>query len=202
MHKEFGIELISTADSHYPNRDAWKDRELYKRLGWLGKGRPEWLSMALPIDVAEVGYELYPKNGDEMWQSYKHYSQLVGASYDDKLIASSIERTYDIAHNRIESFTPDNTVRLPEFVVPTGFTADAALAKLAIQGLKDRDLLDNEYINRLRHEVDVIPVLWQHMYLVSRKWTLSNISFCFLDFLGKMRKIIQILIMMCLTQWS
>jgi DNA polymerase-3 subunit alpha len=34
MHKEFGIDLISTADSHYPNKDAWKDRELYKRLGF------------------------------------------------------------------------------------------------------------------------------------------------------------------------
>ena len=169
MHKEFGIELISTADSHYPNRDAWKDRELYKRLGWLGKGRPDWLSMELPIGVAEVGYELYPKNGDEMWQSYKHYSQLVGASYDDKLIASSIERTYDIAHNRIESFTPDNTVRLPEFVVPAGFTADAALAKLAIQGLKDRDLLDNEYISRLRHEVDVIAERGFSKYFLTMK---------------------------------
>ena len=37
MHEEFGIELISTADSHYPSPEAWKDRELYKRLGWLGK---------------------------------------------------------------------------------------------------------------------------------------------------------------------
>ena len=32
--KEFGVGLISTADSHYPNPDAWKDRELYKR-SWL-----------------------------------------------------------------------------------------------------------------------------------------------------------------------
>ena len=36
MHYEFGIELISTADSHYYSPDAWKDRELYKRLGSLG----------------------------------------------------------------------------------------------------------------------------------------------------------------------
>ena len=35
MHKEFGIKLISTADSHYPSQEAWKDRELYKRLGFL-----------------------------------------------------------------------------------------------------------------------------------------------------------------------
>ena len=38
---EYDVKLISTADSHYPNRDAWKDRELYKRLGWLGKGIPK-----------------------------------------------------------------------------------------------------------------------------------------------------------------
>jgi len=169
MHKEFGIELISTADSHYPNKDAWKDRELYKRLGWLGKGRPDWLNMELPIDVDEVGYELYPKNGDEMWQSYKYYSEKVGVSYDDKLIASSIERTHDIAHNRIEKFMPDNTVRLPEFVVPSGFTADAALTKLTIQGLKDKNLLDKEYVDRLRHEVDVIAERGFSKYFLTMK---------------------------------
>ena len=68
MHEEYGIRLISTADSHYPNKDAWKDRELYKRLGWLGKGRPQWADETeLPENVDEIGYELYPKNGDEMW---------------------------------------------------------------------------------------------------------------------------------------
>ena len=36
---ELDIQLVSTADSHYPRRDAWKDRELYKRLGWLGQER-------------------------------------------------------------------------------------------------------------------------------------------------------------------
>ena len=69
MHHEGGIQLISTADSHYPGPDAWKDRELYKRLGWLGRGKPEWLSMELPDGVEEIGYELYPKNGDQMWES-------------------------------------------------------------------------------------------------------------------------------------
>ena len=73
--KEFGVELISTADSHYPNPTAWKDRELYTRLGWLGKGGlPEYMKSDLPDGVEEVGYELYPKNGDQMWESYKRYS--------------------------------------------------------------------------------------------------------------------------------
>jgi DNA polymerase-3 subunit alpha len=62
--REFDVKLISTADSHYPNPDAWKDRELYKRIGWLGKGGlPEYMSEELPSGVEEIGYELYPKNG-------------------------------------------------------------------------------------------------------------------------------------------
>ena len=72
------------------------------------------------MDVEEIGYELYQKNGDQMWESYKKYSSQAGVEYDDALIRQSIERTYDIAHNRIEKFMPDNTVRLPDFVVPVG----------------------------------------------------------------------------------
>jgi DNA polymerase-3 subunit alpha len=50
--EEYNVQMISTADSHYPNPDAWRDRELYKRLGWLGKGRPSWGGDGeLPVDV-------------------------------------------------------------------------------------------------------------------------------------------------------
>ena len=55
---EYNLKLVSTADSHYPNQDAWKDRELYKRLGWIGKGKPEWLDMNLPTSVQEMEYEI------------------------------------------------------------------------------------------------------------------------------------------------
>ena len=75
------FELISTADSHYPNRTAWKDRELYKRLGWLSKGMPKWAkNTELPQGVEEIGYELFPKNGDQMWEAYKEYSQKAGVN--------------------------------------------------------------------------------------------------------------------------
>ena len=99
MHEEFGISLISTADSHYPNSTAWKDRELYKRLGWIGRSsRPDWMTEELPASVDEIGYELYPKNGDQMWESYKNYSKEVGVEYDDDMILKSIANTYWIAH--------------------------------------------------------------------------------------------------------
>jgi len=157
--KEFDVTLISTVDSHYPNREAWKDRELYKRLGWLGKGTPAWAedNTELPRGVEEIGYELYPKNGNEIWESYKQYSENLGMEYDDDLVMNSITETHNIAFNRIETFVPDTTVRLPDFVVPAGFTDAEALVNYALEGLRERGLHENEeYTTRLQQELDVI----------------------------------------------
>jgi len=158
MHEEFGIELISTADSHYPNPDAWKDRELYKRLGWLGKSnKPKWLKSELPASVEEMGMELYPKNGDQMWESYKNFSEECGVEYDDSLVHDSIVRTHWIAHELVEDFMPDDTVRFPEFIVPEGEEATQVLTKECISGLRKFSLHeDKEYVERLKHEIHVI----------------------------------------------
>jgi len=132
MHKEFGIPLVSTADSHYPTPQAWKDRELYSRLGWLGRPKPEWMK-EMPGALEDLEYELYPKNGDQMWQDYLKYSQ--GYNYDNETILKSIEETHTIAMDRIEEFMPDTTVRLPDFVVPAGYSENEYLEKLSLDGL-------------------------------------------------------------------
>ena len=168
MSEEFGIGLVSTADSHYPNPDAWKDRELYRRLGWLGKSTPKWGSSELPAGIEEIGYELYPKNGDQMWDSYKHYGK--DHEYDNQLVLNSIEESYTIAHERIESFFPDNTVRLPSFVVPAGFTADSALTNYALVGLRMRNLYKkSDYRARLEHELEVIADRGFSKYFLTMK---------------------------------
>lgn len=157
MHEEFGISLISTSDSHYPNPDAWKDRELYKRLGWLGKSKPAYETNELPEGVEEIGYELYPRNGDQMWEAYKKYSAECGHTYDDDLVMESITNTHKIAHERIADFLPDTEVRLPDFVIPAGETADSALEKFCMEGLRLKNLHTNEeYTERLRQELSVI----------------------------------------------
>ena len=170
--EEFGVTLISTADSHYPNDDAWKDRELYKRLGWLGKGTPAWAedNTELPAGVEEIGYELYPKNGNQMWDSYKYYSKTCGVEYDDQLVMDSITETHNIAFNRIEDFTPDTTVKLPDFVVPAGFTDAEALVNYALEGLRQRGLHENEeYTARLQMELDVIEDRGFSKYFLTMK---------------------------------
>ena len=170
MHHEFGIELISTADSHYYDPDAWKDRELYKRLGWLGRGKPDYLSDELPTSVEEVGYELYPKNGDQMWESYQRYAEGAKTEYNDKLVRDSIERTYNIAHDRIEAFLPDNKVRLPNFVVPEGSTAGQTLAALCVEGARTLGLGENkEYTQRLEYEVAIIESRGFSKYFLTMK---------------------------------
>ena len=170
MKEEFGIQLISTADSHYPTQQAWKDRELYKRLGWLGKGSPEWLSSELPVDVDEVGYELFPKNGQQMWEAYKHYSEKAGVTYDDDLVMESITLTDKIANERIEKFLPDTTVRLPEFVVPPGKTATQTLTALCLEGIRGMGLGENqEYLTRLKEELVVIDDRGFSKYFLTMK---------------------------------
>ena len=171
MHEEFGIDLISTADSHYPSPDAWKDRELYKRLGWLGgKNKPGYMKEELPASVEEIGYELYPKNGDQMWESYKKYAEKCGVEYDDAIIFDSLTATHWIAHELIEDFMPDATVRLPGFLVPEGACAKETLVGEAVNGLRRVSLQDNkEYVDRLKHELTVINERGFSKYFLTMK---------------------------------
>ena len=105
-----------------------------------------------------------------MWKSYKEYSEACGFQYDDELVLRSIEETHRIAHERIESFLPDNTVRLPEFVVPAGFTATQALVNYALEGLKDKGFHKNQkYIQRLREELNVIDDRGFSKYFLTMK---------------------------------
>ena len=151
-----GLQLVSTADSHYPNPDAWKDREIYKRLGWLNN-KAEYDIGDLPQTRDDLKSELYPKNGDQMWASYQKYSKACGFDYDDEVVLRSLQNTYVIAHERIESFYPDNSPRLPDFVVPEGKNAVQALTELCLKGLKQFGLdKKSEYVNRLKEELLVI----------------------------------------------
>jgi len=168
---EFDLELLSTVDCHYPTPDSWKDRELYKRLGFLGRStKPEWIEKALPETVDEMDYELYPKNGDEVWDSYLKYSLELGFQYDDDLILDSITRTHHIVHNRIEDFQPDTEVRLPDFVVPEGKTDAQALIEACIVGLKKFNFHTNtEYVDRLKEELEVIKERGFAKYFLTMK---------------------------------
>ncbi len=171
---EFGFKLITTNDFHYPNRELWKDREIYKRLGWLGKSnteKPIWMSDELPSNIDQTGYELYPRNGDETWEAFLHYSALENnKQYDYNLIERSIRETADIAYNKIEDFYPDTSIKLPSWVVPAGKRPEQILARQCADEMKKRGLNKNlEYIERLKRELYVIKDRGFSKYFLTMK---------------------------------
>lgn len=157
LAKELNFQLVSTADSHYPRPELWRDRTLYKKLNPQFANKEE---KQLPKTVDELGYELFPKNGDQMWEAYQKYSDRCNVKYDDDLVLKSITNTHHIAFNMIDNFYPDNAVRLPDFVVPVGKTADEALREMCEFNLA-KSGIDSEgsypvYKQRLDRELKVI----------------------------------------------
>jgi len=170
LSKVYGFKLISTCDAHFPNPELWKDREIYKMIGWMGKKDEGNKIDALPSTIEEMEYQLYPKNGDELFASYRTYSSALGFTYDDRLVEESIARTADIARNRITNYVPDAGIKLPSFVVPEGETADTALAKLSVEALKSSGLYkDQVYIDRLREELHTIKDRGFSKYFLTMK---------------------------------
>ncbi len=156
LSKQLGFQVVSTVDSHYPSPDKWKDREIYKMLGWLNKKQDIDIA-GLPNTLDEMQYQLYPKNGDELYASYKRTAKEQGYEYDDEFVLDSIERTTDIMNNRVEKFEIDTSIKLPSFVIPAGETADSALVKMALQGFKQKGLhTDQEYVDRLKREIKFV----------------------------------------------
>ena len=154
--KEFDVPLVTAADCHYSVKEKWIDRELYKRLAWLGKKKASDID-PLPESIEETQCELFVKNGDQVFDSYKTCCEKMEVNYDDDLVRQSIERTHYIAHTLIEDYTPETKIRLPDFVVPKGKTPEQALKFFCQTGLRRRDLhKKKEYIDRLAHELKII----------------------------------------------
>jgi DNA polymerase III alpha subunit len=162
-HKLTGIPLISTADSHYPTNDKWQARELYKKLGWLGKKD----GMTLP-EFEDLKCELYPKNAQQMWneflESYPLYDFYKG---NEQLVKESIERTHDIVWNDFEDTWIDTSAKLPTISVPnkTPFQHLAELVKNAL--IKEGLHKSKEYVDRAKYELSDIKYLGHAAYFIT-----------------------------------
>ena len=147
-------QLVVTCDSHYAHPDHWKEREIYRKLGWLNYKDMD--PAQLPQSRDELKCELWPKNATQVWETYQNTTSEYDF-YDDGLVCDAIERTYDIAHNEIGDIQPDRSVKLPSYVVPAGSTEDSALLDVCKEGIVLRGLADKpEYIERLKTELTVI----------------------------------------------
>lgn len=146
--------LIVTCDSHYARPEHWKEREIYKKLGWLNYR--DYDPSALPQSEDDLKCELYPRNASQLWEFYHSTTQGFDF-YKDDLISGAIERTHDIAHEEIGDINPDCSMKLPSYVVPANTTADKALMELCKKGLVTRGLHDKpHYVERTISELKVI----------------------------------------------
>jgi DNA-directed DNA polymerase III PolC len=147
-------QLVVTCDSHYSSPDKWKAREMYKKLGWLGfEGiTPD----ALPKSIDDLKCELYPKNEIQVWDSYLDTTGQYDF-YNDKDIVKAIERSYEIAFEKIGEVHPDTSVKLPSYVIPEGESANKALIRLSKEGLIAKGLhVKPDYVERMKEELRVI----------------------------------------------
>lgn len=147
-------QLIVTCDSHYSQPDHWKERELYKKLGWLNYR--DFDPSKLPQSRDDLKCELYPKNAQQVWETYQETSEEYGF-YEDDVVFAAIERTHDVAHEVIGDIHPDKAMKLPSYVIPEGKTEDAALIDACKKGLVKKGLhKDDRYIERLKTELSII----------------------------------------------
>lgn len=177
--KRTGCPLVVTCDAHYSDPAHWREREIYKMMGMLQFLKPEDGRKPLPEKIEELKCELYPKNAEQVWSSYKSYCHDYNF-YDDEVVKEAIERTHDIAHQQIGSVQPDRKVKLPaiekiiaqdeldrlhkelgeEASQDEDMVAFKEVKKLAIEGLKYRRVAHKQnYIDRLKYELEVIKTL-------------------------------------------
>lgn len=164
----FTEQLIVTCDSHYARPEHWKEREVYKKLGWLKY--EEMDPTKIPQSRESLKCELYPKNAEQLWDAYLEQKDETCAFYDDDVVCDAIERTYHIMHEVIGDVQPDREMKLPDFVIPEGKTAFKALVGAAFEGLVSRGHGEDEkYIERLQHELRIIKECKFAKYFLSKK---------------------------------
>ncbi len=147
-------QLVVTCDSHYSSPDHWKEREIYKKLGWMN--HKEFNPENLPQSKEDLKCELYPKNAKQVWDTYQEVKN--GHDfYNDSMMCEAVERTHDVAHEMIGDIHPETSMKLPSYVIPEDMTANKALLEACKKGIVARGLhTDPEYINRLHYELKVI----------------------------------------------
>ena len=146
--------LVVTCDSHYSRPENWREREIYKKLGWLNYQNFD--PNQLPKSKDDLKCELYPKNAQQVWDSYLETTRGMDF-YDSEVVRDAVERTHDVVHGEIGDIHPDRSMKLPSYVIPEGTTEDKALVAACKKGLEWRGLGDRPgYIERIKYELGII----------------------------------------------
>ena len=161
--KRIDIPLVVGADSHYPRPELWEARELYRGLGWGGKGD----KLEIP-EYEDLKGEYYPKNATQMWDWVKWAAENHADVYAGNLdtVREAIERTYDIAWNMCDDVWIDTEIKLPDLSTPDE-TAFQQLSKIVREAMiREGFANDPEYVARIKHEMSDIKFLKRENYFL------------------------------------
>ncbi|MGL5328898.1 MAG: DNA polymerase III subunit alpha, partial [Peptostreptococcaceae bacterium] len=136
LSKELEIPLVATNDIHYVNKEDSKIHDILMCIQ-MGKTVNDPSRMRFGSD------EFYLKSREEMEDLFPY---AIDALDNTVKIAERCNIEFDF-----------NTIHLPNYDVPNGYSTDSYLRELCFKGLEERYKNPNqEVIDRLNYELDVI----------------------------------------------
>jgi DNA polymerase-3 subunit alpha len=144
--RELGIPIILTNDTHFIS--CW-DVEAHDALLCIQTGK----------SLTEKNRLRY--TGTEYLKSLEEMRRLCRDHLEQEVIDEAIANTLKVLE-KIEDYDLFGEIRMPDYPVPPGHSADSYLAELAWQGLAKRcgvahpDQIPQNYRERLRFELDII----------------------------------------------
>lgn len=155
LSKETGIPLVATNDVHYVNKE---DSKIHDVLMCIQMGK----TLNDPNRMRFGSDEFYLKSREEMEELFPYALEAID---NTTKIADMCNVEFDF-----------NTIHLPKYDVPKGYTPETYLRELCFNGLKERyDSPSDEVLERLNYELDVIEKMGYVEYFLI-VWDFINFS--------------------------
>ncbi|RDY25942.1 DNA polymerase III subunit alpha [Romboutsia weinsteinii] len=155
LSKELDIPLVATNDVHYVNKEDSKIHDVLMCIQ-MGKTVDDPNRMRFGSD------EFYLKSREEMEELFPYALEAID---NTSKIAQMCDIEFDF-----------NTIHLPKYDVPKGYSPSTYLRELCFKGLEERyKKPDQEAIDRLNYELDVIERMGYVEYFLIT-WDFINFS--------------------------
>ena len=155
LSKEIGVGLVATNDVHYVNKE---DAKIHDILMCIQMGK----TVNDPTRMRFGSEEFYLKSREEMEEKFSD-------------VQEALDNTIKIAQMCNVEFD-FNTIHLPKYDVPNGYTAKEYLRMLCFKGLKERyNNPSTEILDRLEYELSVIEKMGYVEYFLIT-WDFINFA--------------------------
>lgn len=154
--KELGIKVVATNDSHYI---SCNDVEAHDALLCIQTGK-------LVTEDKRLRY-----SGTEYLKSAEEMAQLFQDHLDDEIIEEAIANTLEVA-DKVQIYNIFGETRIPNFPIPSDYTADTYVEELAWKGLierlnvRSRSEIKPVYKERIEYELKMIQQMGFSTYFL------------------------------------